>query len=149
MVNSNTIKGELNWATLVRAPIEQVYDAFATGEGQDGWWTDGATIEAWPGGEVRFPWEEWGPDKLNDELIGKVIEVEKPTRFVFEWGAGPDFTTTVELTFEQREDGTVVRLHENGYPTDAAGLASMLSVSAGWGEALTLMKFYVEHGVRY
>ena len=78
MVNTNTNKGELNWATLVRAPIEQVYDAFATGEGQDGWWTDGATIEAWPGGEVRFPWEEWGPDKLNDELVGKVIEVEKP-----------------------------------------------------------------------
>jgi uncharacterized protein YndB with AHSA1/START domain len=142
-------KGEIRWTTLVRAPVERVYEAFATGEGQDGWWTDGATIEAWPGGEVRFPWDAWGPDKVSAELVGKVLEVEKPERFVYEWEAGPGFMTTVEVAFEGREDGTVVRLRESGYPTDAQGMALMLGVSAGWGEALTLMKFYVEHGLRY
>jgi hypothetical protein len=29
------------------------------------------------------------------------------------------------------------------------GLRAMLDCSAGWGEALTLWKYYVEHGIRY
>ena len=50
----------------------------------------------------------------------------------------------VEITFEPFEDGTLVKLVEHGFDDTPSGLKDMLTRAAGWGEALTLMKFHVE-----
>ena len=42
-----------------------------------------------------------------------------------------------------------MRLREHGYPDTPEGMAGLMSCATGWGEALTLLKFYVEHGLRY
>ena len=42
-----------------------------------------------------------------------------------------------------------MRLREHGYPEAQKGMAGFMSYATGWGEALTLLKFYVEHGLRY
>ena len=44
-------------------------------------------------------------------------------------------------------NGTIVRLREAGYYNTPSGIRSMVECAAGWGEALTLLKFYVEHGI--
>ncbi|HEV2130576.1 MAG TPA: SRPBCC domain-containing protein [Longimicrobiaceae bacterium] len=137
-------------AVLVRAERERVYDALTTAAGLDGWFTTGATVDARPGGEIRFRWRDWGPERITDEDGGPVLEARRPERFVFQWQ--PDRSgepTTVEVDFEAVEGGTVIRLREHGYQDTPTGRRQVLDCAAGWGEALTLLKFYVEHGIRY
>jgi hypothetical protein len=43
----------------------------------------------------------------------------------------------------------VVHLTEKGYTNTPGGRRNMLECASGWGEALTLLKFYLEHGVTY
>jgi uncharacterized protein YndB with AHSA1/START domain len=142
---------EIKHATLARAPQERVYEALTTGAGLDGWFTTGARVEPRAGGEMIWRWRDWGPDRVTTEDHGRVLEARPPERFVFEWhGAGDDEPpTTVEVDFEPNEEGTVVRIRERGYRDTPAGKAGFASCASGWGEALTLLKFYVEHGIRY
>lgn len=55
----------------------------------------------------------------------------------------------VEIDFEPRGDKTLVRLIEHGYEDSDRGTEDMLNRASGWGCVLTLMKFYLEHGVTY
>ena len=127
---------------FIRAPREKVYDAFATSDGLNAWFTEGGTVDARPGGAMVFRFVDWGPDKINATFAGRVVEARRPERFVYQWGIEkPETTTTVELTFEEFEGGTVVKVREYGF----ADLKNALGNSAGWGEALTLAKFWVEH----
>lgn len=140
----------IEYAVLVRANPEQVYDGIAQAEKLDGWFTTGATVEARPGGVIRFRWQDWGPDKVTTEDGGIVLVAERPQRFVFQWSPdSPTYLTTVELTFTAVAEGTVIRLHESGYHDTPSGRRKMIECAGGWGEALALWKFYIEHGVRY
>ena len=144
------IDAEIVHDIFVRASPEKVYDGLATAAGLDGWFTEGATVDARAGGEIRFRWKEWGPNKVTGSDGGPVLEAERPRRFVFQWRPDDEsYATTVEITFEPVEGGAVVRLRERGYHDTPNGLKAMLDCAAGWGEALALWKFYVEHGLRY
>ena len=99
-------------AVLVRATPERVWDALATADGLDGWFTTGAEIDARTGGHVVFRWRDWGVDCYNGEDGGPVVEAVRPSRLVFEWhteGAA-DRTTTVSIDIAPHDAGTVVRL---------------------------------------
>ncbi len=147
---TKVIAEEIQHSTLVRAPHERVYDGIATAEGMDGWFTSGATVDANADGEIRFRWKDWGPDRVTFEDGGTILEARRPERFVFQWH--PDnasYATTVEIDFEETEGGTIIRLKESGYQDTPGGRRKMLECAAGWREALTLWKFYVERGIRY
>ena len=148
---SRFIEEEIRCAVLVAAPRERVYDALATAAGLDGWFTAGAAVDARPGGEIRFRWQDWGPERYTGEDGGPVLEARRPERFVFQWHPdGPEYATTVEIELEEdAAGGTVVRLREYGYRDPPAGRRRMLDCASGWGEALALCKFYVEHGLHY
>lgn len=78
------------------------------------------------------------------------MEALRPKRFVFQWHPdNPSYATTVEVDFEPAAEGTIVRLREHGYADTPEGHRACLDCAAGWGEALVLLKFYVEHGLRY
>jgi uncharacterized protein YndB with AHSA1/START domain len=139
---------EIRVATLVRAPRERVYDAFTKAEELDAWFTSGAEVDPRPGGEMVWRWVDWGPDRFTGEDRGPVLEARRPERYVFGWQEKLG-GTTVEVDFETHPNGTAVRLREHGYPDTPEGWAGFQECSTGWGEALTLLKFYVEHGVRY
>lgn len=140
----------IHHAVLVRAGPDLVYDGIATSDGLDEWFTTGATVDARPGGEIRFRWENWGPDRVTIEDGGPVIEAKRPERFVFQWSPdAPDYMTTVTIDFEEDPDGTIIQLREHGYRDTPSGHRAMIECACGWGEALTLWKFYVEHGLRY
>jgi uncharacterized protein YndB with AHSA1/START domain len=130
---------EIRQATLVRADPQRVYEAFTTAEGLDAWFTDGSTVDPRPGGEIRFRWRDWGPDKVTGEDGGPVLEAVKPRRFVFQWHPEDEsYATTVEVDFTPTEGGTVVRLREYGYQNTQTSQRCQLDCAAGWGEALTL-----------
>ena len=139
---------EIRFATVVRAPRERVYDALTNADELDAWFTTGAEVDARAGGEMRWRWVDWGPDAFTGEDWGPVLEARRPERYVFQWQAKLG-GTTVELDFDEHVNGTAVRLREHGYPDTPEGWDGFVDCATGWGEALTLLKFYVEHRVRY
>lgn len=144
------IDAEIRQSTLIRASPERAYDAITTAEGLDSWFTIGSQIDPQPGGIMMFRWRNWGPDKVNQDSKAVVVEAKRPERFVFQWASdNPSYVTTIEIEFEKVEEGTVVRLREHGYHDTPSGRRALMECAAGWGEALTLMKFWVEHSIRY
>src|SRR2546425_7519824 len=65
--------------TFVQASPERVYDAFATAEGLDGWFTRGAKVDARPGGELLFGWKDWGADLIDAVAHGKSSRRSDPS----------------------------------------------------------------------
>ncbi len=142
----------INYATLIRTEAERVYDAFATADGLDAWFTTGASVDARAGGSIMFRFENWGVYKVNMESTGPVLAAERPRLFTFQWNPvdeQPDYSTTVELTIEPHEEGVKLSVTDGRYPDSSAGQKALLLCASGWGEALTLVKFHLEHGVVY
>jgi uncharacterized protein YndB with AHSA1/START domain len=137
---------DIEHSVLVRAPRDRVYDVLTTAEGWDAWFTTGTRLDARPGGTIELRWRAWGPDEIDVDDGGPVLEAIAPARFVFQWGDPP---TTVELDLAADVRGTVVSVREHGYRDTPSGRAKFVSCATGWGEALTLLKFYVERGVTY
>ena len=132
--------------TYIDAPIERVYETLTTADGWDSWFTDGTTLDVVPGGEIHFRWVNFGADRVTVEDGGPVLEIEKNRKFVFQWHPSKT-ATTVSIKLEKLGAGTRVRLREFGYSTDDVETA--MGCAAGWGEALTLLKFWLESGVKY
>jgi len=143
---------EVVHSTLVRAPIEKVYDSITTGEGLDSWFTQGASVDRRPGGKIHFRWDG-ERTAITEGIIedgGPILEAIRPSSFVFQWS--PDnntYYTTVELVFKEEEKGTRVTVKESGFQDTLEGRKALIGCSTGWGEALTMLKYYLEHGVKY
>lgn len=141
---------KVSFGITIRAKPERVYDAITTAEGLNNWFTTAASVDARPGGEIRFYWEGWGPDRYTGENGGPVLEADRPDKFVFQWKSDDNsFTTTVEINFEKVREGTAVRLVEYGYEDSPQGVKNLIDRASGWGQALTLLKFFVEYGLKY
>jgi uncharacterized protein YndB with AHSA1/START domain len=138
----------IRYATFITARPDRVYDALTTGPGWDSWFTTRAVIEARAGGRYEFFWRDFGADRVTLTLTGPVLEAEAERTFAFRWGSGKS-QTTVRFTLEPRGEGTVVQVTESGYSYEEKDVLSCLDCACGWGEALTLLKFYLEHGVTY
>jgi uncharacterized protein YndB with AHSA1/START domain len=133
--------------TYIAAAAEKVFDVITSAAGWDASFTTGMTLDLKPGGDCTFRWENWGPDFYTLAAPGKVVAVERPGKFAFQWGSDPVRTITFNLSAEM--GGTVIRLTEDGYLDTPEGRSSILECASGWGEALTLLKFYIEHGIVY
>lgn len=57
-----TLDLEVKHSTFIRAPREKVYDAFATADGPNAWFTTGAKIDARPGGAMVFRFVDWAAE---------------------------------------------------------------------------------------
>jgi uncharacterized protein YndB with AHSA1/START domain len=132
----------------VAAPVAKVFSLLTTGDGWTRWFTQRAHVEPKPGGKVAFEWANFGPDQVSVKDEGHVIEIVKDQKFSFSWHPGKH-ATTVSLSFEPRGDGCVIDLQETGYQFELEDVKVALDVAAGWGEAMTLFKFYVEDGRVY
>lgn len=134
--------------TFIAASPERVYDTITSAKAWDEFFTTGMELDPRPGGVCSFAWKDWGPDKYTVKVLGKVVEAKRPELFVFQWGAEGK-ATTIRVELAAVEDGTVVTLTEEGYRDTPDGRAMIVECAAGWGEAITLLKFYIEHGIVY
>lgn len=141
---------EIRHQSLIFASPERIFDTITSGAGWNAFFTYATEVDPKPGGNIVFRWKDWGPQKYNVSAEGKVHRAERPGLFEFEWyPVGREHPTTITFEMKSQEDGTVVSVTESGYPNTPDGRAMILECATGWGEAVTLLKFYLEHGVTY
>lgn len=135
---------------LIYTAPEKVFDTITTGAGWNAFFTHDTEVDPRPGGRIVFRWKDWGPQKYTVSAEGKVHRADRPDLFVFEWyPLGREHPTVITFEIKLHSDGTVVSVTEDGYPNTPDGRAMILECASGWGEALTLLKFYLEHGLTY
>lgn len=134
---------EINHRTYIKAAPETVYRTLTTAEGWNAWFTDETAIDL--DRDIRLRWKGFGPEE-DVEDGGPVVRAEANESFVFEWMPGEQ-RTRVSFELVPYKDGTLVHLNESGYTTSEQDLSACIGCAAGWGEALTLLKFYLEHGI--
>ena len=139
---------QIHYRTCIAAPPQQVYDTLTTAPGWDAWFTQGAEVDARPGGSILFRWVDFSVYRHTGEDGGRVLEAVPPRRFVFQWTPG-DSTTTVAFDLEPLGPGTAVTVTESGHTASERDLEALVECAGGWGEALTLLKMYLEHGITY
>ncbi|CAN5794337.1 hypothetical protein BH23CHL2_BH23CHL2_15240 [soil metagenome] len=141
---------DIQLGTLIRAKPERVWEALTTSDGVNQWFTTGAKWTHEIGSPMCWRWENWGPYDITTDSVGEILDVDPYNRFSFNWANGSGETpSTVTMRFEPVEGGTKVELTDSGYPDTPEGRHALMDCSCGWGEALTLVKFFVEHGVTY
>jgi uncharacterized protein YndB with AHSA1/START domain len=136
--------------SFIAAPIEKVFETISSSSGWDAFFTTGMTLDCKRGGEMTFRWKNWGAHGVNVSAKGLVVEVVPPRLFVFQWfPVQKDQPTTITFQTESVDGGTVIQVTEDGYPDTPDGRHAILDCACGWGEAVTLLKMYLEHGVVY
>ena len=70
---NNTIDQKVEFATLVRAEPERVYDALTTAEGLDGWFTKGSSVDARPWRQNQISLGQLGYQHYSGEDGGPVL----------------------------------------------------------------------------
>jgi uncharacterized protein YndB with AHSA1/START domain len=142
---------EIKTSVFIRAPLEKVWTALTTAQGVDGWWgTRGSEVDLRPGGKIILRWRDWGAERdMNTDRECIVVEVHAPRRLVYRWGEPAAPMTTVEYELEERDGGTLLRVREHGFAPTTKGRSAFEGNSLGWGQSVILVKFYVEHGIRY
>jgi uncharacterized protein YndB with AHSA1/START domain len=131
---------EIEFFIAIHAHPEKVYETLTSGTGWDGWLTNGTTMDLQPGGQILFRW-----DDQDAESTGQVFELDPPRLFSFRWHPdGPDYFTTVSFTLTTTPDGTQLHLSEAGFPETPQGIDAMAIYSTMWGQAMTLLKDYLE-----
>jgi len=141
----------------VRAPIDRAFDVFAGRMGD--WWhkehsiAQGTTqkdvvVEPRVGGR----WFELGADG-SEHQWGRVLAYDPPRRLLLAWqltrefAYDPDFETTVEVTFEERDGLTVVHFEHRDLERMGTDAVEMLEgMDGGWGMLLDLYKVAAERG---
>ena len=141
----------------VRAPIERAFAVFASRMGD--WWhkehsvAKGTTqadviIEPREGGR----WYEKGADG-SEHPWGRVLLWDPPRRLTLAWqltrefAYDPDFETTVDVTFEERGDTTIVRFeHRDLERMGVDAVQQLEAMDGGWGLLLDLFKAEAERG---
>jgi uncharacterized protein YndB with AHSA1/START domain len=133
-------------STYINAPVERTYASLTTAEGWNSWFTSETTLDLRPGGKIRLVWKNWGVENMDVEDGGAILEVRPNDRFSFHWQTDIS-QTKVTFTLQRRGEGTLLTVTDAGWKADEVN--RFLGCAVGWGEAITLLKFYLEHGVIY
>jgi uncharacterized protein YndB with AHSA1/START domain len=136
--------------TYIKVPKEEVYKTITSADGWNAWFTDKTSLHTNSNGtgEIRFRWTDFGSENATIEDGGTIIESVQNEKFVFQWSPG-NATTTVTFNLLPYKEGTLVTLEEIGYSNTAEDISACIGCATGWGEALTLLKIYLELGIVY
>lgn len=145
-----TLFEEIHHAVLIHVEREKVFHTLTSSTGWNAWFTEDMSLDPRPGGRVIFQWKNFGPDHISTSDYGQITEIVPPERLCFHWHPdSPDYETEVCFDLSDSTEGTVVRVSERGFADSPEGLHAFGQSAAGWGEALTLLKFYLEHGLTH
>lgn len=149
-MTQNIETAQLRVSRVLPATPEEVFDAYTDAEKQKIWFS---ILDETPGFveidvDLRVGGRQtavWGPDP--ETLFRETqtfLVIDRPHRLVTESvGAGPDgttMTTTVEVTFEEHDGGTLLTVVQSGFP--AAEMRDFF-VREVWAGALDRIEAYL------
>ncbi|MCM2674457.1 SRPBCC domain-containing protein [Alkalicoccobacillus plakortidis] len=92
-------------------------------------------------------WTNWGKERITIKDGGRIVNQIQDKHFSFEWSPANQLTTTVSFDLEEAEGGgTYITVTETGYTKDH--LSTLVHCAGGLGEALMLLKAYMEYGIK-
>lgn len=123
----------------IKADADRVFDAIATPEGLDRWWTVHSAGEPVDGAEYVL-W--FGPEY---DWRARVTSVVRPSRFELQLiDADEDWNgTRVGFTLEPNGESTRVRFHHIGWPQANAHYRTSCHC---WAMYLRILRRYLEYG---
>jgi uncharacterized protein YndB with AHSA1/START domain len=136
-----TVEKEL----FIAAAPERVYRAFTDKQELETWFVRKADVGSAPGGPFNLTWGE----NSSDGVAGKIIALDPPHRFVFEWDDGPEYgLTTCTVEFLPHADGTLLRLTHTGFGDGEHWDSLYNDINGGWNSELEHLRLWVEFGTR-
>jgi uncharacterized protein YndB with AHSA1/START domain len=128
---------------LIRRPVSEVFDAFINPEITTKFWFTKSSGRLEAGKQVQWDWEMYG---ISIPVMVKALERDQ--RIVIEW-PGYGSPTTVEWNFVACEDGTFVRITNEGFTGDGDSLVKQATDSTqGFTLVLAGLKALLEHNIR-
>jgi len=128
---------------LIRAPVEQVFEAFADPHITARFWFSRGTARLVEGTELEWHWEMYGASTRV-----RVLAVE-PNRLIrVDWDID-NAPTRVEWRFSMfKPEQTWVEVENSGFADDEpARLAAALDSTGGFALVLAGAKIWLEHGI--
>lgn len=143
-----TAEREIVVTRLFDAPRELVFAAFTELEHAANWWVpSGTTIHEYngqPGGLWRYSMP--GPDGALYPFKVKFIEIDKPARLVYDYGADGDYApepVRTSVTFAEENGRTRVTLQLTFATAAAREEAAQYGAAAGAQQALRSLADYL------
>ncbi|MBM7585500.1 uncharacterized protein YndB with AHSA1/START domain [Bacillus pakistanensis] len=139
---------EIRHQMYIKVEPKKVYQTLIHEDEWNAWFTDYTTIDLNHDGtgNIQFRWKSSDDHEIEDG--GRIIEAIPFKTFTFQWNPGEN-NTTVTFQLKPYKEGTLVVLEERGYSNSDKDLTACIGCAVGWGEALTLLKIYLEHGIVY
>lgn len=148
--DNESIPYEVRHSCLINSPRKDCFSAITTPEGWSAWFTTNIFIDLKIGGVIIFEWKDWGPDHFSGGDHGIIIDIQPDMALSFTWHPDqPSYVTRVDLRLEDAPGGCIVRVSEQGFQDSPEGMHAILQSASGWGEALTKLKMYLEHGLHH
>lgn len=122
----------------IDAPAEVVYQAWADPETVQAWFVSRAEGRMEPGETVRWSW-----DSSGEGMAHRVIKAEPPRRILLELGL-PQGVTLLEITIEQNEGYSLLRLVQSGFGEGEEWDDQYEGMLSGWMIALAVLKHFAE-----
>jgi uncharacterized protein YndB with AHSA1/START domain len=134
------MKLESNATIQIQKPIEEVFEGIVNPEKITKYFISESSGRLESGKEVIWKFPEF-----EDKFPVKEIKIENNSSISFVW----DPKTVVIITLEKLpDDGTIVRVNENGKVLNEDNLKWALENSGGWANFLACMKAYLEYGIQ-
>ena len=134
--------------TKIARPVADVFDAVVSKNRMTKYFITEATSDLVEGQEVIWTWGEYGdgPVVVRKVVENELIELAIDSR---KWKKTEDYAyeVLVIFEFEELEDGTMLKISEQGWRTDEDGLAASHDNCGGWTHMSMCLKAYLEHGI--
>jgi len=132
--------------TYIKAKPEKVFQTLTTADGWNAWFTQRTTIDKNKDGtdEIWFRWSYENDQQKEIVDGGKILEAIPYESFIFQWKPGRNITT-VNIQLKPLKEGTLLLLEEQGYEKE--DMEACIGCAVGCGEAITLLKLYLEYGI--
>jgi uncharacterized protein YndB with AHSA1/START domain len=134
--------------TKINRPVADVFDAVVSKQRMVNYFVSDASNDLVAGEEVIWTWAHYGdnPVTVRKVVENQLIELVLDAR---QWGKTKDYTyeVLVIFEFEELEDGTMLKISEQGWRTDADGLAASHDNCSGWTDMALCLKAYLEHDI--
>lgn len=147
-----TLSDRIERTMLLPVPRERVWDAVTKPEQLARWFGVVSDMEFRVGGAIHFIWED-EPCPYS----GRIEVIEPEQRFAFRWPSyavsHPKLTfasapnTLVEITLEERAEGTLLTLVESGFaslPEPIPAEEAYRDNKDGWHECLNGLRAYLQ-----